>query len=147
MKITALIFTLLLPGSGLLFAQMPSGVLSGDSLPVHPVTIITYDSSFYEFGKVMQGAMVRHTFHFTNTGKEPYLIEDVKTTCGCTVPVWTRDTIAPGGTGEVHVDFNTGGKSGRQLKIIRVVGNTEPGEMILQLSGEIKIPKKRKAKG
>ena len=91
--------------------------------------------------------MVRHTFRFTNRGPEPYIIADVKTTCGCTVPEWTRDTIPSGGNGEVRVDFNTNDKVGRQLKIIRVIGNSTPPEMVLQLSGEIRVPKKRKSKG
>ncbi len=115
-----------------------------DSLPAPAAAEVVYDSTFYEFGKVNQGKMVKHTFHFTNQGPEPYLIREVKTTCGCTVPDWTRDTIPPGGKGEVRVDFDTAGKVGRQLKIIRVIGNSAPSEVMLQLSGEIKVRKKRK---
>ena len=146
MKITSLI-------SAFLFAicalrgQIPTSAPAGDSVLSRPVAEIAFDSTFYDFGKVKQGDMVRHVFHFTNKGRQPYFIQDVKTTCGCTVPEWTRDTIRPGGAGEVRVDFNTGGKSGRQLKIIRVVGNTAPPEMILQLGGEIKVSKKRKPGG
>lgn len=130
-----------------LLGQIPSSTAARDSALSTPVAEIAFDSAFYDFGKVKQGETVRHTFHFTNKGNQPYVIQDVKTTCGCTVPEWTRDSIPPGGAGEVRVDFNTGGKSGRQLKIIRVVGNTSPPEMILQLGGEVKVPRKRKTGG
>ena len=146
MKMTSLTSAFLFAACALR-GQIPSSAPAGDSTLARPVAEIACDSTFYDFGKVKQGEMVRHTFHFTNKGSRPYVIQDVKTTCGCTVPEWPRDTIPPGGAGEVRVNFNTGGKSGRQLKIIRVVGNTSPPEMILQLGGEIKVPRKRKAGG
>lgn len=124
----------------------PAAMTAPTAKDTLPVAKVVFDSTFFEFGKARQGDTVRHVFRFTNLGPGPYLISDAKTTCGCTVPEWPKDTIQPGGKGEIRVDFNTGGKAGRQLKVIRVVGNTNPPEIMLQVSGEIRVPKKRKVK-
>ena len=144
MKIT--VFTICLLLSGTLAGQTASTPAT-DSLPAQPTAVITYDSAFYDFGTVKQGVMVKRTFRFTNTGTDSLRITDVKTTCGCTVPEWPRQPVAPGGTGEIKVEFNTADKSGRQLRILRVVANTDPAETILQMGGEIKIAKKKRSKG
>lgn len=144
MKIAAFIFCLILPG--LFFAQTAETPQT-DSLLVQPTTVISYDSAFYDFGTVKQGVVVKRTFRFTNTGTDSLRITEVKTTCGCTVPEWPKQPVPPGSTGEIKVEFNTADKSGRQLRILRVVANTDPVETILQMGGEIKVVKKKKVKG
>lgn len=143
MKITAFVFCLILPGFSL--AQTAEIPLK-DSLPARPTATIVYDSAFYDFGTVKQGVIVQRTFQFTNTGADSLVISDVKVTCGCTVPEWPKEPIAPGGKGAIKVEFNTADKGGRQLRILRVVANTEPAETMLQLGGEIKVAKKKKLK-
>ena len=143
MKITAFIFCLIL--SGFCSAQTTE-IPQTDSLPVHVKTTITYDSAFYDFGTVKQGVIVQRTFRFTNTGADSLVISDVKVTCGCTVPEWPTAPIAPGGKGAIKVEFNTASKEGRQLRILRVIANTEPAETLLQLGGEIKVVKKKTPK-
>lgn len=144
MKITAFICCLFLTT---ILRSQTAEAPKPDSLPIRPKTTIAYDSAFYDFGTVKQGVMVKRTFRFANTGTDSLRITDVKTTCGCTVPEWPRQPVAPGGTGEIKVEFNTADKSGRQLRILRVVANTDPAETILQMGGEIKIVKKKKSKG
>ena len=118
-----------------------------DSLPAGPMAAITCDSSFYDFGTVRQGAIVKRTFHFTNTGTDSLMITDVKVTCGCTVPEWSKAPVPPGGKGEIKVEFNTANKAGRQLKVLKVVANTDPPETMLQMGGEIRVVKKKNPKG
>ncbi|GAB4489852.1 MAG: hypothetical protein OHK0019_07980 [Saprospiraceae bacterium] len=144
MKITAFVFCLFC--SGILSAQV-ADTSKTDSLPTRQTTVITYDSTFYDFGTVKQGVVVKRTFRFTNTGADSLRISNVKVTCGCTVPEWPKKPIPPGGKGEIKVEFNTADKVGRQLRILRVVANTEPEETLLQLGGEIKVAKKKKPRG
>jgi len=145
MKLFSLLLSWLLLGFGALAGQT-SPTLPSDSLSVQPTTTIAYDSAFYDFGAVKQGVMVKQTFHFTNTGKDSLVISNVKVTCGCTVPEWPKEPIPPGGKGEIKVGFNTTDKVGRQLKILRVIANTQPAETILQIGGEVIIVKKKKPK-
>ncbi len=89
---------------------------------------------------------MKRTFRFTNTGADSLRISNVKVTCGCTVPEWPKEPVPPGGKGAIKVEFNTADKGGRQLRILRVVANTEPAETLLQLGGEIKAVRKKKTK-
>ncbi|WKK81153.1 DUF1573 domain-containing protein [Marivirga arenosa] len=85
---------------------------------------ITFEEKSHDFGDISQGDVVEHVFKFENTGKQPLIISNVKTTCGCTVPSYPRgEAIAPGETGEITVKFNSRGKMGRQNKIVRIVSN------------------------
>ncbi len=94
----------------------------------------------YEFGEIIQGAKVEYTFKFTNNGSQPLIISNVRTTCGCTVPKWPREPIAPGEGGEIFVVFNSAGKSGAQNKVITILSNaSEQGTKVL-LKGNVKLP-------
>src|SRR5690606_23041390 len=86
--------------------------------------VITFDKKTHDFGDIIQGDKVEHTFHFTNTGNEPLIITNVQVTCGCTVPKgWPREPSPPGGKGELTVAFNSTGKLGRQNKPVTIVSN------------------------
>ncbi len=112
-----------------------------DSLPI---TKVVWDATFHNFGKVKAGVEIEHAYRFTNAGSAPLLISFVIAACGCTVPEWRKDTIPRGGTGEIKVKFNTAKKTGRQLRTIRVIANTDPSETILQLGGTVKVSKRNK---
>ncbi len=140
--------TKILPSFSVLFFlanQILGQAVEADTLPT---TKMVWDAVFYNFGKVKEGAVVEHAYRFTNAGTAPLAISFVTAACGCTVPEWPKDTIAPSGTGEIKVRFNTTRKSGQQLKVIRVLANTDPAETMLQLSGDVKMSKrKRRHKG
>ena len=46
-------------------------------------------------------------FEFKNTGKAPLVISGASSSCGCTVPSWPKDPIAPGATGKIEVKYDT----------------------------------------
>ncbi len=86
--------------------------------------VIAFEEKTFDFGDIMQGDKVEHTFHFTNAGTEPLIITNVQVSCGCTTPKgWPRDPIPPGGKGELTVAFNSAGKMGRQNKPVTVISN------------------------
>lgn len=93
--------------------------------------VMTFEEVKHEFGDIHQGDKVEHVFKFENTGNEPLIISDVRTTCGCTAPAWPRDPVIPGQTADIKVVFNSAGKMGRQNKIITIVSNaTNPKNQI-----------------
>ncbi|OCK43112.1 hypothetical protein BA195_08150 [Tenacibaculum soleae] len=103
---------------------------------------ISFDKEEYNFGTVTEGEVVKTTFTVTNTGKTDLVITNAKASCGCTVPVWPREAIAPGKTGEIQVSFNTNGKPNRQSKSITLTTNTKKGREVLKISGMV-TPKNR----
>ncbi|MEN0048535.1 MAG: DUF1573 domain-containing protein [Bacteroidota bacterium] len=99
------------------------------------VAKMTFEETIYEFGEVDAGAIVTHTFNFTNTGKVPLIISDARSTCGCTVPDWPEELIYPGEKGAIKVKFNTKNMLRSQKKPVTIIANTYPSETKVYLSG------------
>ncbi|MBZ9631198.1 DUF1573 domain-containing protein [Salegentibacter sp. LM13S] len=91
-----------------------------------------FAESEHDFGNIPKGENVEHTFTFTNTGQAPLVITNARSTCGCTVPTWTKEPIQPGETGEMLVKFNGSGK-GQVTKTVTVTANTEAGTERLRI--------------
>ena len=90
-----------------------------------------YEGS-HDFGTIQQGEIVSHTFKFKNTGNAPLVIEKTGVSCGCTTPTYTKKPIMPGEEGEITVEFNSNGKTGRQDKEVMVYyNNIESSPVIL----------------
>ena len=87
---------------------------------------ITFDETEYDFGTIDRGTNVEHTFTFKNTGNAPLVITGASSSCGCTVPTWTKEPIAPGETGELLVKYNGSGRN-QVTKTVTVTANTEAG--------------------
>jgi Protein of unknown function (DUF1573) len=101
-----------------------SAVFGQAGVPKQNGPVMTWDKSTHDFGNIVQGDVVEHTFKFTNTGTEPLIITNVQVSCGCTTPKgWPRDPVMPGGTGELTVAFNSTGKMGAQTKPVTIISN------------------------
>jgi len=110
-----------------------------EDVAMGPVTTVKYENEIHDFGKVMDGEVVTHIFKFKNTGDEPLILKDVKASCGCTAPSWSRTPIAPGKKGEIVVRFDTKGRGqagGKpESKRITVTANTDPNPTYLTIKG------------
>jgi len=117
----------------------PSGMMaseSGDNL-VGPTTTIEFESKKFDFGSAVSGEKIDAVFKFTNTGSEPLIISDVKTSCGCTASDYPKEPVEPGQTGEIKAVFDTSGQSGSQSKNVTVVTNTDPASSVLVIQGTV----------
>jgi hypothetical protein len=91
-------------------------------------TRISYESTHYDFGTVTEGKKVKKTFTFRNTGTVPLKIFSAYGSCGCTIPTYPKELIAPGESGEILVEFNSKGRVGPNTKSVIVSANTLPQE-------------------
>lgn len=101
-----------------------------------PPPAMKFDSTSYTFGKVKQGERVNLTLHFTNTGKEPLIINQANTACGCDVAEASREPVQPGGSGVVKYTLDTTAKMGMQAKTITITYNTSE-VVVIQIHGEV----------
>lgn len=108
-----------------------------EEVDISKVAKITFASPTYEFSRVDAGAVVTHEFAFTNDGKVPLIISDVRSTCGCTVADWPKTPIAPGEGGVIPVRFDTKNKNGNQNKPITITANTIPAKTVIYLNGQV----------
>lgn len=88
--------------------------------------VMTFDKTEHDFGNITQGTKVEHKFTFTNTGEVPLVLSNASAPCGCTVPSFTREPIAPGDKGEMFVTFDGSGQ-GPRTNAVTVTANTEKG--------------------
>lgn len=95
--------------------------------------VISFDKKIWDFGTITDGEVVEHTFRFTNTGTNDLIISNASASCGCTIPEWPKEPIAPGEKGEIKVEFNSNGKKDMVTKDITILANTNPVKTILQI--------------
>lgn len=105
--------------------------------PSGPTTEMAFEEDVFDFGTVTEGEKVKHTYEFKNTGDEPLILSNAVGSCGCTVPKWPREPIAPGSTGEIVVEFNSQGKQGQRDQKVTLTANTVPAQTVLSLQGTV----------
>lgn len=99
---------------------------------------INFKETSHDFGKINAGKdTLWYNFSFTNTGNEPLQIQDVKTSCDCTLAEWPKTSIQPGKTAVVRGGFKIENKSGVFEKNIIIIANTSPATTFLSIKGEI----------
>jgi hypothetical protein len=106
-----------------------------------PVQI--YSSSYmyvekirYEFGQIQKEEKAIAAFELYNTGSAPLIIEEIETTCGCTIPLWDKNPVKAGASTIVKVEYNTN-KTGRFAKKVFVHSNAENSPLCLTISGVV----------
>ena len=96
---------------------------------------ITFKKVLHDFGEMKEGDKKEYTFEFTNTGEVPLLISDARSTCGCTVPKFTKNYVKPGKSGKINVAFDSHNLIGTQTKPITIIANTYPRETVIHIKG------------
>ncbi len=99
--------------------------------------VFSFQNESHDFGQIQEGAKVEHDFVFTNTGDAPLIISNAEGSCGCTVPQWPREPLAPGEEGRIHVVFDSSGKPGMQTKEVKIHANTVPNTKVLRITAQV----------
>ncbi|MFT6994111.1 MAG: hypothetical protein ACJA1P_000842 [Maribacter sp.] len=112
--------------------------LLGFSLAAQDVAAkIEFKTETVDYGEITKGSDGIRVFEFTNTGKTPLIISDVRSSCGCTIPKKPEDPIMPGKTGEIQVKYDTN-RVGPIRKAITVISNADTPTKVLKIKGEVK---------
>ena len=100
---------------------------------------IEYNSRVFDFKEIIEGKAAEYTFIVMNKGKKDLILRSVTTSCGCTTGKPSSNTIAPGGSAELKVRFDSHEKVGMQNKIITVISN-DPAHSttLLRIIGMVK---------
>lgn len=98
--------------------------------------VMSFDEKEFDFGEIVQGTHVDHLFTFTNSGNAPLVITNARSSCGCTVPEYTREPVAPGEKGELLVKFDGSGR-GTVNKTITLSTNTEGVNETLRIKATV----------
>ena len=108
-------------------------------------TSIKFDKEVYDFGTCTEGDKVKKVIEFTNTGKLPLTIKQAYGSCGCTIPTYDKEPVAPGKKGKIEVNFDSTHKPGANTKQVMIEANTIP--TITSVTFSIKVNTTAKKKG
>ena len=130
MKQTSLIVLLLLA-----VIAWPS-CKQGGSKTTNKEAHIEFDSMKHDFGEISFDGDGTFDFVFSNSGSEPLLVTHVKSTCGCTIPEWSKEPVLSGKKGKIHVEYDTR-RVGNFTKSIYVYSNAGNGPQKLMITGTV----------
>lgn len=91
----------------------------------------------HDFGTINGDDKVETVFTFTNTGEADLVISKALGSCGCTVPDYPKQPIAPGEKADIKVSFSPKGKNGMQNKTVTLTTNTASGTEKLTIKANI----------
>lgn len=114
-----------------------AGLFMTGALAFASAQTISFDKTTFDYGNVKAGADGHRFFTVKNTGDKPLIISEVKPSCGCTTPEWSKDPILPGKTAQIKVGYNTGIK-GAFNKLIEVYSNDPANNRsVLYIKGNV----------
>ena len=130
------LFSLLLIAGALTAAAQPA------STDANWTPTVKFKETTHDFGTIPEGPKARHEFTFTNTGKEPIMIQNAAAGCGCTTPEWSKEPILPGKSSKVTVEYNSEGRPGVFTKDVTVTFNSgvnkdKTGSVKLNITGTV----------
>lgn len=97
---------------------------------------IEFEKEVHDYGTMKQYGDASCEFKFTNTGTAPLIISNAKGSCGCTVPQWPREPIAPGATGVIAVKYDSK-RVGLINKSVTITSNASEPSTVLRIKGTI----------
>jgi hypothetical protein len=97
---------------------------------------IKFEFLEYDYGNISQGDDGTCQFVFKNTGKDPLVLSNVRPSCGCTVPKWSKEPIKGGDESSIEVKYNTS-RAGSFSKSITVYSNATNSPVVLKIKGNV----------
>ena len=99
---------------------------------------IVFEEQSHDFGSFKESdGSQKTTFKFTNKGDAPLVLSNVRASCGCTTPKWTREPVAPGESGSIDVSYNPKNRPGSFNKSVTVSSNAENATVVLRINGKV----------
>jgi len=116
----------------------------GNTINAQVLKNITFVAEEHDFGSIKEeNGPAEYEFVFKNTSTEPLKILNVRASCGCTTPAWTREEVAPGAEGIIKASYNPRNRPGPFHKTITVTTSaTTNNTVILRINGQVE-PKPR----
>jgi len=130
-----------LEGKGHLSTELvnnPRSATGFDTVALDSMAVMVFKDTLHNFGSLQEGEVATYDFEFTNTGKSPLIITNALGSCGCTVPDYPREPIAPGNSGVIKVKFNSADKHGPQNKSVSLSTNSKRGNHMLYIKADVK---------
>ncbi|TDE01844.1 DUF1573 domain-containing protein [Flavobacterium sandaracinum] len=90
-----------------------------------------------DYGTVAYNSDGRREFVFTNNGNKPLIITNAQGSCGCTVPTYPKEPIAPGAKGVIGVKYDTSRAGQAFTKTVTLTTNAVVASKTLTIKGNV----------
>lgn len=99
---------------GILFLAMITGCSAQENSEIIEQTTNQPEENQYawDFGPVQENIILKHEFIFKNNTPQMLTIQNVSTSCGCTVSEVKQKILSPGESTTIGVSFDTKGYKG-----------------------------------
>lgn len=97
---------------------------------------ISLETTTLDYGVIEKNSDGTRTIQFTNTGDAPLIITKVKSTCGCTVPSFSKTPVMPNEKGEITVKYDTK-RIGKFSKNITITSNANTPQQTFKITGMV----------
>lgn len=122
----------------LLFFALALTATSIAGLEAQVKSTMNFEIDKWDFGTIQElSGLVEHTFKFTNKGDNPFVIENVSVSCGCTTPEFSRAPVLPGRSSEIRIAFDPAGRPGAFSKDIVVYSNGGKNVNTITITGNV----------
>ncbi|WP_251619706.1 DUF1573 domain-containing protein [Odoribacter lunatus] len=113
-------------------------MITGDTLPKKEVaqTTVVYEEAVCDLGVFAVNESREAVFTLKNTGRQPLLVADVTTSCGCATPRYDKKPVKPGDSMEIRVAMNIK-EEGYFEKSISVYCNISEAPVQFKIKGAV----------
>ncbi|MCK5820474.1 MAG: DUF1573 domain-containing protein [Bacteroidales bacterium] len=132
MKRISIILSILLIASSVSFAQKKKGKKKN-------IDEMSFTQESHDYGTLEYGANGTYKFSFKNTSNKPLVITNVKSSCNCTAPAWSKEPIQSGKSGSITIKYNTN-LPGIFNKTVQVFSSAKNSPVRLTIKGKV-MPK------
>lgn len=129
-KVLFILIAILISGTSI-FAQTASQTSENPDAP-----IIFLEETLFDYGTIEQNGDGMHFFIYKNTGKEPLIFSKVRSSCGCTIPEWSREPLLSQQQDTIKVKYDTR-RLGRFSKTVSIFSNAKKPMVVVRIQGEV----------
>lgn len=129
-KVLFVLIIALISGTSL-FAQTATTAQENPDAP-----IIFLEETLFDYGTIEQNSDGNHNFIYKNIGKEPLIFSKVRSSCGCTIPEWSREPLLNQQQDTIKVKYDTR-RLGRFSKTISIFSNAKKAMVVIRIQGEV----------
>ena len=106
---------------------------AGVHLNISDSIIATGRTDTFNLGRLKQGETVMKEFALHNSGDKPFLLNNVKSDCGCVVSQYDSRPIQPGEFSPVSISFDSRGYHGLVFKRVEIFTSINPKPLTVWL--------------
>lgn len=97
---------------------------------------MVFETETIDYGTIAHNADGKREFVFINNGNKPLIITNAQGSCGCTVPTFPKEPIAPGAKGVIGVKYDTS-RVGLISKTVTITSNASASPKVLNIKGTV----------